>query len=556
MSAQVFEGDCLEVMANMPDNHFDAIVTDPPYHFTSIVKRFGKEGAAPAQFGTDGAFARASRGFMGKEWDGGDIAFRPETWAEALRIMKPGAHLVAFGAPKNYHRLACAIEDAGFEIRDSLMWVFGSGFPKSHNLDGDWKGWGTALKPAYESIVCAAKPLEISSEIAIIGSKIVELEHKLWSILPANVAEQCFGLSQHDLNAVCASAPWSAEERSNTLDDLRAQMDMSRFASVLISSLNTVSSWKSTLVGNSTQESMSIIETELKTITDWRTLKSLLSKITPRSIIQAQPNGPELNAPALHAVRSFNAIVLKLSATLELSAVGNAILQEAENCRGVEGNPNVTPIVLARKPLSEKTVAANVLRWGTGALNIDKCRIGTVDDLNGGRYSDNKIGDDKNCYGAGINARSKSDYSQPTGRWPANLCHDGSQGVLDLFPHTKSGVAGKRNARNGDVMKTGLGAYADDWGGYDDEGSAARFFYCPKASKQDRAGSKHPTVKPINLMRWLIRMVTPPNGLILDPFGGSGTTGAAAMLESVNAILIEREAEYIADINRRLSAAE
>ena len=135
----------------------DSIVTDPPYHLQSIVERFGKEGSAPAQHGTDGAFARASKGFMGKEWDGGDIAFRKETWELALKLLKPGGHLLAFSASRNYHRMAAAVEDAGFEIRDQLMWLYGSGFPKSLNL-GD--GWGTALKPAHEPIVMARKFIE------------------------------------------------------------------------------------------------------------------------------------------------------------------------------------------------------------------------------------------------------------------------------------------------------------------------------------------------------------------------------------------------------------
>lgn len=152
-------GDCLDVLATLEPDSIDACVTDPPYHLTSIVKRFGKPGSAPAQFGTDGAYARASAGFMGKQWDGGDIAFRPETWAAVLRVLKPGAHLLAFGGTRTYHRLACAVEDAGFEIRDMISWVYGSGFPKSHNLDGDWEGWGTALKPALEPIVFARKPL-------------------------------------------------------------------------------------------------------------------------------------------------------------------------------------------------------------------------------------------------------------------------------------------------------------------------------------------------------------------------------------------------------------
>ena len=151
--------DCLVAMQKLIDDgvQVDSIVTDPPYHLQSIVDRFGKEGSAPAQEGTDGAFARASKGFMGKEWDGGDVAFRKETWELALKLLKPGGHLLAFSASRNYHRMAVAVEDAGFEIRDQLMWLYGSGFPKSHNL-GD--GWGTALKPAHEPIVMAKKRLE------------------------------------------------------------------------------------------------------------------------------------------------------------------------------------------------------------------------------------------------------------------------------------------------------------------------------------------------------------------------------------------------------------
>ena len=155
----IINGDCLEEMQKLIDDgvQVDSIVTDPPYHLTSIVERFGKEGSAPAQEGTDGAFARASKGFMGKEWDGGDIAFRQETWELAMKLLKPGGHLLAFSASRNYHRMAVAIEDAGFEIRDQLMWIYGSGFPKSLNL-GD--GWGTALKPAHEPIVMAKKFIE------------------------------------------------------------------------------------------------------------------------------------------------------------------------------------------------------------------------------------------------------------------------------------------------------------------------------------------------------------------------------------------------------------
>ena len=170
----LINGDCIEEMQRLIDEgvQVDSVVTDPPYHLTSIVKRFGKDNSAPAKYGTDGAYARASKGFMGKEWDGGDIAFRPETWELALKLLKPGGHLLAFSASRNYHRMAVAIEDAGFEIRDQLMWLYGSGFPKSHNL-GD--GWGTALKPAHEPIVMARKPI---SEKSIADNMMVKHENQ------------------------------------------------------------------------------------------------------------------------------------------------------------------------------------------------------------------------------------------------------------------------------------------------------------------------------------------------------------------------------------------
>ena len=160
MDYKVVHGDCIEEMAKLPDNSMDAIVTDPPYHLYSIVQRFGKEGSAPAQYGKDGVFQRATKGFMGKEWDGGDISYRPDTWAACLRVLKPGGHILAFGGSRTFHRIAVAIEDAGFELRDTVMWVYAQGFPKSHNLKDEWQGWGTALKPAFEPIILARKPLE------------------------------------------------------------------------------------------------------------------------------------------------------------------------------------------------------------------------------------------------------------------------------------------------------------------------------------------------------------------------------------------------------------
>jgi site-specific DNA-methyltransferase (adenine-specific) len=146
-------GDCLNVLKAMPENSIDAVVTDPPYHLTN---NSGTRSPYPGQYTPIGKPKQPKGGFMGKQWDGGDIAFQPELWAEVLRVLKPGGHMVCFGGTRTYHRMVCAIEDAGFEVRDQLAWVYGSGFPKSHNVGN---GWGTALKPAWEPICLARKPL-------------------------------------------------------------------------------------------------------------------------------------------------------------------------------------------------------------------------------------------------------------------------------------------------------------------------------------------------------------------------------------------------------------
>ena len=134
---KIINGDSLKVLDTIAENSIDAIITDPPYGLTSITKRFGKDSSAPNQYGKDGSFARLTKGFMGKEWDGSGIEYNVELWKKALRVLKPGGYLLAFGGTRTYHRIACAIEDAGFEIRDCIMWLYGSGFPKSHNIGLD-----------------------------------------------------------------------------------------------------------------------------------------------------------------------------------------------------------------------------------------------------------------------------------------------------------------------------------------------------------------------------------------------------------------------------------
>lgn len=358
---KIIHGDCRATLPTLDADSVDAVVTDPPYHLTTGKK--GGTGIASLNLNSPAGRARISTGFMGKEWDGGDIAFRPELWAEVLRVLKPGGHVAAFGASRGYHRMACAIEDAGFEIRDSLMWVYGTGFPKSHSMrEIDRPELGTALKPAFE------------------------------------------------------------------------------------------------------------------------------------------------------------------------------------------------PIVLARKPLSEKTVAANVLRWGTGALNIDGCRVEATDSQLAEKYASvQKAGPRENSiYGSDSRDRAGS-APHVNGRWPANVVHDGSDEVVGAFPDTTSGAMKREvGAYKGENVTTFLRGRSGPHNQHGDSGSAARFFYSAKASRADRAGSKHPTVKPIALMQWLARLITPPGGTVLDPFAGSGTTGAACDKEGFDCVLIEREAEYVADIRRRL----
>jgi site-specific DNA-methyltransferase (adenine-specific) len=291
MTPIIYMGDCIQVMRSLPENCVDAVVCDPPYNLESIQKRFGKQGAAPAKHGLDGAFTRAAERFIGLAWDD-DIAFKVETWTEVMRVMKPGAYVLACAGSTSYDRCAFAMRQAGFIIHPIHGWIYGTGLPKPHP-DRAHPGW------------------------------------------------------------------WF---------------------------------------------------------------------------------GTQSTKPALE------------------------------------------PVVMAQKPKSERVMVENIARWGTGAINVDACRV--VESNN----------------------------------WPANLLHDDSPEVMQAL------------------------------------GEAAPFFYCAKANKEDRCGSKHPTCKPVSLMQYLCRLITPPGGTVLDPFAGTGTTGAAALREGFQPILIEQSAEYVQDMIRRFAA--
>ncbi|MEX0626129.1 MAG: site-specific DNA-methyltransferase [Chloroflexota bacterium] len=388
---QLFSADCRELLPSLPAESVDAVVTDPPYHLLNASRHSSLRARNPQHPFRSGA---GPRGFMGQRWDGGAVAFEPDLWAEVLRVAKPGAHLLAFGGTRTSHRLATAIEDAGWEIRDCLVWAYASGFPKSRNLGAEWTGWGTALKPAWE------------------------------------------------------------------------------------------------------------------------------------------------------------------------------------------------PIVMARKPLVG-SVVRNVSEHGTGALNIDACRIPTEAGGRPHRVTDPKpetngaVYAGRRAVGTGFDGGSRADATTAQGRWPANL-------ILGdpIFDGGTPGVVGGRHATSG-LLRAGrrrgsveaakvcygvFGGYRTTRDTYGDSGGFSRFFLIPKASRSEReAGlhsvherrslrahgrrNHHPTVKPVALLRHLVRLVMPPDGIVLDPFVGSGTTAIAAQLEGMRCLAIEMEPEYLAIAVARLHAA-
>lgn len=417
-------GDCLAVLRTLPDASVDAVVTDPPYGLS----------------------------FMGKRWDY-DVP-STEVWAECLRVLKPGGHLLAFAGTRTQHRMAVRIEDAGFDIRDLIAWVYGSGFPKSLDVS---------------KAIDKAAGYERATEY--------EPNHK----------NGTFGKGMGGGKHGALSEP-----------------------------------------------------------------------------------------PATDAARAWQ-------------GWGTAL------------KPALEPITVARKPL-DGTVAENVLAHGTGALNVDGCRVEALDG-----YVENAVTQGINTaqtsYAPAV-ARRTFEPSR-SGRWPANLIHDGSEEVVGLFPETGPAKAAARGGTNPNPMDWGNGRIdGEQVKGHDDAGgSAARFFYCAKAAGDDRdagalglfwraastssgweqiaealywalwneneaarkakqrpphvisRGNLHPTVKPADLMRYLCRLVTPPGGVVLDPFMGSGSTGRGAILEGFRFIGIEREADYLTIARARIDDA-
>jgi DNA modification methylase len=396
----IHHGDLFDVLPTLEADSIDACVTDPPYEL----------------------------GFMGKHWDASGVAYNVETWRQVMRVLKPGGYLLAFGGTRTYHRMACAIEDAGFEIRDSLQWLYGSGFPKS--LD-----------------VSKAMDAAAGAERQIIRTSTSGMSPK-------------------------AGGAYNFNGR-----DVANGVPLSESYSITVPATDLAKQWQG-----------------------W----------------------------------------------------GTAL------------KPACEPICMARKPL-RGTVAANVARYGTGAINVDACRIGdeqtTTKSMThhyGGAGSAQKMRE-QGFRPYRVDNREYPETLNPPGRWPANVLLDEDAAAM-LDEQTGELTSGDRQA--GDYSRLGyqgwdrgpMPAVAGDSGG------ASRFYYVAKPSREERdyglrdKRSTHPTVKPVELMRWLVKLVTPIDGIVLDPFTGSGTTGMACRYESRRFVGIEREAEYHQIAEARIAA--
>jgi DNA modification methylase len=510
------QGDCLDVLKTLADCSVDAIVTDPPYGL-------GKEPdpvKVMAAWVSQGYFEVEGSGFMGKKWD----AFVPQPiiWKEVFRVLKPGGHLLAFAGTRTQDWMAMSLRFAGFEIRDMIAWVYGSGFPKSMDISKQLDKMDASQEQEerrfrftewVRSTGVTAKQIDDATATKM-GSHYTTHPTQP-AIMTREHLEACRGLF--------SSVPEWVEQEA----DIRS-VESKNFAG-----REVVGSHSSTSPGCNMRTGMLATEKD--------------------------PVG-NLTAPATEAAKQWE-------------GWGTAL------------KPALEPITLARKPLIG-TVAANVLEHGTGGLNIDGCRVGTDGGCRIVSGSGGFNAGTVNALGGHLNS-TRSPLVADLGRWPANLIHDGSEEVLALFPEVTCGTTKSHHHQGGKPR----GIYGAMEGietdrGYGDSGSAARFFYCAKASRDDRdegcgalelteAGIKndsgrgfsesdpmaavmrrnpHPTVKPTDLMRYLCRLITPPNGIVLDPFTGSGSTGKAAMAEGFRFIGIEREAEYIEIARARISA--
>lgn len=765
-------GDCLVRLKELPDNSVDSVVTDPPYGWRFMGKAW--DGAdiekmakatysetKPSDVGRPKGMVRTPQSAANAaagSYDNSPSAnqafqvFTESYCRELYRVLKPGGHMLVFCGPRTYHRMASGVEDAGFEIRDQLQWLFGSGFPKSHDISkgidkaagaereivGEraqrgmpkshadqfqkntskhsvehitapstdaakkWQGWGTALKPSNEPVVLAMKPLT--------GAYLLDsLAHECQSKLLALIAKKYSALNQSVSVAAASIAQWLAEKNTPTRDGLSDQMATLQSESEKNSVLSTELSWLNILAEVSKHASTFITEMASSLTTDLKILSYSLSSSTQASTIQGEIGLDGQLLTAWPVENLFLALKCKLDCILTPSVHANVFAEGAHLKSLLDERVTNEPIVLARKPLSESTVAKNVIRWGTGGLNIDVSRVKTNQNCDSEdaweneehrsdllasnvkkskRHSaqvskessatksaeltssaslqglidisttdtgctagpflaetstmhDENLNLSTELFGKSTTEQSReastsitsmeikptieskispcsqeksiSQFTQsaetlsaqqklapksqpPAGRWPSNLILDETAAaMLDLQSGTlKSGGGDKGNKTIG-AQGYGSNTSTFEHEYKSDSGGASRFFYCAKASKSERnAGlegmpevekrtmndygdqskhacsdganrtkgtgvsknqNHHPTVKPIRLMEYLIKLITPPGGTVLDPFMGSGSTGVAAFKNGFKFIGCEMSAEYVEIAEKRMAHA-
>lgn len=496
MTVQVLHGDCLEVLRGLEDNSVDAVVTDPPYGLSNTKPAQVADVLAAWVTGDTGAVPAKKGGFMGKDWD--SFVPPPAVWEECLRVLKPGGHMAVFAGARTQDLMGLSIRLAGFEIRDTLGWVYGSGFPKSMDVSKAIdKGQGKNRQRQLEftewmrSTGITVKQISEATGTATMGGHYLDTSSQ-----PAIATADLFD----KLRPLLPEVP----ERIERLVAERTGIEWTDYV-------------KREVVGSSTNGI-------------------------------AGGTGEHAGESGAYGFRKeFNLTTSASDAAKRWDGWGTAL------------KPAIEPIILARKPLVG-TVASNVLAYGVGGLNIDASRVSTDEDTGRAQGTDIKGGNF-------VHGTVKSDYvsqSHAGGRFPANvLLDEHAAAEMDKQSgNVKGAVSNGRKSVQG-IYQDGIGG-AEQSPGYADSGGASRFFpvfkYQAKAPKKERPvieredGTKiqHPTVKPLALLDWLVTLITPPGGTILDPFAGTGTTLEAARNKNFSAIGIEREADYVALINKRL----
>lgn len=665
---KIIQGDCLEKLKELEDNSVDSIVTDPPYEL----------------------------GFMGKKWDNSGIAYNVDMWAECLRVLKPGGHLLAFGGTRTYHRMAVAIEDAGFEVRDMIEWVYGSGFPKSLNIGksvnqletSEWSKIGKALDnienksimEIWKSNSNNVKIVETQSlkNQTIAGQdmpsenfvvlNVVQNSSQENSNLLVSFAEQNLSEAQAintKINTVLPSVEAEIRQLQNNVKSAEQQsQNQSHKSWSIFTAQCDVKEWlkENTMVSLKVDEALKTLRGKKKYSNEEITnvLCAVIPSVLKHTILNQSKTFQNLDTnQKMECVSAINVIITeyimdnlisntvailkskavdklqgnervitgseqKAKPTFHSQNVGGKIT-EIDNIQITKGTsewegwgtslkPAHEPICMARKPLAEKTVAENCLKWGTGGINIDESRVSLAGEWDKGTmgtfrkaYDDpNKTydGTKGNVKFGGDKLRANRDVVEKLGRFPANIILGADENgvheeVRECFPETKSGTLNsghKRGDGTGNSFMGGGGTVTGNYGG--DSGNASRFFksilYYPKASKSERnkgcegleekeevypgintfdesgnrlradgsvipplkSKNNHPTVKPIALMEYLIKMITPKGGIVLDPFAGSGSTLVAAKQNGYKYIGIELTEEYIPIIEARLEAVK